>query len=172
MADNRTEQIKIGLLAVIALLVIIQTIIGPSKNSETSGTEPAQLNNQSTVIPQGELNVPVNPAPQAAATPTTTMSFDKPDVILGNVKAGSGATHTYTGTNTGTLPLTFNNVQGDPGITIVSSPQSPIAPGSTGSITVQLSKDVQPGQLQKTIHLGANTEPAHFHLTLSATIEK
>jgi len=169
MADN----IKIGLLALIAVLLII-------RGSDHSSKEPVEnvpapgTNSNVQINDMGGLTVNPNPNPQPVPTaaPTTSMSFDNTDVNLGNVKPGAGATHTYTVTNTGTLPLIFNKVHGDPGITISSSPSAPIAPGATGEITIQVNDDIGVGNVQKTIHVGANTEPSHMHLTVSANVEK
>ena len=90
---------------------------------------------------------------------------------LGTVSLGDKKTYNYNVTNSGNLPLTFDQISADPGVIIVSRPTEPITPGGKGVITVQLAPDVGEGQISKTIHVGSNTEPSHMHLTLSADVQ-
>ena len=189
MDKEKSEQIKIVLLGVIAVLLIVQTVqmqSGPAYEEPDPpnriGASSATINDMGGITVNPGINPIVNPGAQAVpqitpqpAAPTprevTTMTFDQTDLQLGTVSLADNKTYTYNVTNTGPLPLTFDQITADAGVTIVSRPTAPIAPGGKGAITVQLSADVGTGQISKTIHVGSNTEPSHMHLTLAADVK-
>ena len=186
MDKEKSEQIKIALLAIIAALMIVKTVMmqSPGVNSSqepvrrtgappetfindmggitVQGTNPGVPGLQQQITPQ-----PVLPQPREV----TSMTFDQTSGDLGAVSITDNKTHTFNVTNTGLIPLTFDQINADPGLTIVSQPKAPIAPGGKGTITVQLTAEAGTGPITKTIHVGSNTEPAHMHLTLSADIQ-
>ncbi|PCH93936.1 MAG: hypothetical protein COB85_06205 [Bacteroidetes bacterium] len=175
MNEERTEQVKIGLLALIAILVIYQTA---TDNSGNSGSNRADGQNTeigvpnipvNTIVPPAPTNIPPNPSP-VPSTPGTSMEFDEPNADLGGVKRRDESSHSFKVTNTGTTPLSFGNVNTDPGLILVSRPNQPVAPGETSEIVVKLAPDVELGSIEKTVHLASNTEPAHYHLTLKAVV--
>ena len=189
MDKEKTEQIKIALLGIIAILLIIKTING------LSGTESDVANEQTDpnkpfVNQTGGINVPANPVnivpnqlntqaqpgapnqPIQPTQPTTEMIFNNTSGDLGNIKIGSEASFSYEMTNTGTIPLIFNQVTADPGVTVISSPKEPIPVGGKGTITVKVSNDIESGAFQKTIHVGSNTTPNHMHLILNGVASK
>ena len=189
MDKEKSEQIKIVLLGVIAVLLIVQTVqmqSGPAYEEPDRpnriGTSSATINDMGGITVNPGINPIVNPGaqavPQITPQPTapiarevTTMTFDQKDLQLGTVSLADNKTYTYNVTNTGPLPLTFDQITADPGVTIVSRPTAPIAPGGKGAITVQLTDDVVTGQISKTIHVGSNTDPSHMHLTLAADVK-
>lgn len=186
MNTEKREQIKIALLAIIALVLLYQTgvkffsddkksINTPYQNQALQqGTNtpvaPLQQNTytppgqQSVPITPGQQNLNINPTPQA---PLTTMKFDKNEVNLGSLQQGTKATHTFTITNSGDNPLVLNGVTGDMGVTVLEYPTNPIPKGGTGEIKVQYEGADPVGSWSKTIHVNANTTPNHAHLTLS-----
>ena len=175
MNKERTEQIKIALLAIIAVLLIYQTA---TDNSGSSKPDKADISsavvgtpNVPTISTAAPINVPPNPSP-VPATPTTTMSFVEPNADLGSVKKGADNTHTFKVTNTGTIPLTFGNVTTDQGLVLVSKLSEPVPPGGTSEIVVKLGPDIELGTIQKTVHIASNSDPAHYHLTVKAVIEE
>lgn len=169
--QQQYEWIKIGLLAVIATLLIVNTFQGGEEDKPTGNSSAAPVNNVQ-ITPTGDFKLPTNPAPNAAQPPTTTMVFEKETADLGTIQLSSGATHTYSVKNSGSIPLTFQSVKGDPGLEIVSSPTSSIAPGESGEITVKVTEDAGEGPISKVVHIGANTQPGHVHLTLNANVVK
>ena len=168
--QNKYEWIKIGLLAVIATLVVFQSF-----NKEENGTIAAKDNNKpalknAPITPTNNIQLPPNPTPNTALPPTTTMEFGSESADLGNIKVSDGKTHTYSVKNTGGIPLTFNSIKGDPGLEIVSQPSGSIPPGESGEITVKVTEDAGTGPISKIVHIGANTQPGHMHLTVNANI--
>jgi len=183
MDKEKTEQIKIALLGVIALLLIIETVMTHSSTVDDStprldrnGTPQAVINDMGGITVNTNPGAQVVPqlTPQPAPQPAkqvTSMTFDKADVDLGTVALSEGKTHTYSVTNTGTIDLNFDKITADQGVQIVSRPNSPIPPGGTGEITVQLTAEVGTGPIKKTIHVTSNTEPSHMHLTVAAEVQ-
>ena len=190
MDKEKSEQIKIVLLGVIAVLLIVQTVqmqTGPTYEEpdrpNRTGESSATINDMGGITVKPLANPGANPGAQAVpqitpqpVTPSaprelTSMTFDQTDMQLGTVSLADNKTYTYNVTNSGPLPLTFDQITADAGVTIVSRPTAPIAPGDKGAITVQLAADVGTGQISKTIHVGSNTEPSHMHLTLAADVK-
>jgi len=169
------EQIKIALLAIIAVLVIYQTATMNSGTSGSGETEVASTVIETPNIPviskPTPVNIPPNPSPTPSA-PTTTMAFAEPNANLGAVKRSVGSTHTFKVTNTGSIPLTFGNVNADAGLLLVSKPTQAVPPGGTSEIVVKLAPDVELGAIEKTVHIASNSDPAHYHLTVKAVIEE
>jgi len=188
MDKEKSEQIKIVLLGVIAILLVVRTVQMQGgaaavevKQPNRTGKSSATINDMGGITVDPGINPVINPAaqglpqitPQQAAPPreVTAMTFDQKDMQLGTVSLGDKKTYNYNVTNSGNLPLTFDQISADPGVIIVSRPTEPITPGGKGVITVQLAPDVGEGQISKTIHVGSNTEPSHMHLTLSADVQ-
>ena len=177
MNKEKQEQLKIILLGIIAVVLIIQTGLRmSSKNDEDSDTaiSTGPQGGQIPVTPgQTSVTVPFNAGQQSAqpATPGTTMVFEQKDVDLGTLAQGSKASHTYKVTNTGNQPLTFSNVQADAGASVISWPTQPIPIGGTGEIKIEFGSDNPAGSQQKIIHISANTEPPHEHLTITANVK-
>ncbi|MFH1321399.1 MAG: DUF1573 domain-containing protein [Bacteroidota bacterium] len=174
MNKERTEQLKIALLGIIAVVLIIQTVVKISSNKATdtiTRDRVIQPDNKIPITPgqQQPTSVPINPVQQNP--PGTTMTFEQLEVNLGTLSASAKPSHTFKFTNTGSQPLKFTNVKGDPGTLATSWPRDPIPQGGTGEIKVELTGDNPPGALKKTIHLNANTQPACFHLTVIADIK-
>jgi outer membrane biosynthesis protein TonB len=160
------------LLGVIALLLLVQTIqklagksSGSSNNTEVIATNPVvnpQAPNVSPVNPN-----PVTPQPTAA---NTVASYAETEKDFGSVTMGSKHQHKFKVTNTGTNPLTYGQVTGDAGLTIVSYPTTSLAPGQSGEIVVEYTPDAA-GAQTKQVHINANTEPSHNHLAIKANVK-
>ena len=167
---DQNEWIKIGLLAIIATLLIFQTFQGGSDEVVASADTDAPRIQKSPAAPTESIQLPPNPTPNTAMPPTTTMQFDSETADMGSIQLGAGKTHTYSVKNTGGIPLTFNSIKGDPGLEIVSQPKESIQPGESGEITVKVTEDAGTGPISKIIHIGANTQPGHVHLTVNANV--
>jgi len=186
MDTEKKEQIKIALLAIIALVLLYQTGVkffsddpkstnAPYQNQAlqqgaNTPSAPLQQNTftppgqQATPVAPGQQNLNINPTPQA---PLTTMKFDQNEVNLGSLSPGTKTTHTFKITNSGDQPLLLNGVTGDMGVTVLDYPTQAIPKGGTADIKVQHEGGDPVGTWSKTIHVNANTTPNHAHLTLS-----
>lgn len=170
--QNQYEWIKIGLLAIIATLVVFQTFQNGEDGRVASNDNKESKIQNTPIMPTENIKLPPNPTPNAALAPTTTMQFGSESADLGSIQVGDGKTHTYSVKNTGGIPLTFNSIKGDPGLEIVSQPSGSIPPGESGEITVKVTQDAGTGPISKIVHIGANTQPGHMHLTVNANIAK
>jgi len=189
------EQIKIGLLAVIAVTLIVNTLMSTGGNtpdygstnfaatiaSPVSGGNPAAAGTQSNPI---NLNNPTNPTQGNPTNPTqveppvdpvanmpkTTMAFGKMEHDFGTVKQNSENTHLFEFTNTGDKPLQISSAKGSCGCTVPKYPTDPIPPGQTGEIEVVYKPGTQKDAQSKTVTLTANTEPITTTLRISANV--
>lgn len=87
------------------------------------------------------------------------MAFAEPIYDFGTVEQGESVEHVYRFTNTGNRPLLISNARSTCGCTVPKWPETPIAPGEHGTITVRLdTKDLE-GIQSKPIQVTANTYP-------------
>jgi hypothetical protein len=173
------ENIKIGLLALIAGTLIFNTFTKESSEHVKSSPMVAQTASTpaASAIPvdmpghEGHNHPPANEAP-AITGPTTTLRFAESSHNFGTIKQDTKNTHKFKFTNTGSQPLIIENATGSCGCTVPEYPKEPIAPGATGVITVEYSPGKQQGQNTKTVTITANTEPRTTQLTISANVEE
>ena len=183
--DSKGQAVSINtiLLGIILLLVVIQTfmmftddndaVVASTGQPATNVTTPSsgladQMNIQNANQPQQQAqNNILNPS---AAPSGAIASYAESSKDFGSVKANQKLRHSFKFTNTGTAPLTYGDVTGDEGVTIISKPTGTIEPGGTGEIVVELNTAGLSGQVSKMVHVNANTEPAHVHLTVGANV--
>lgn len=170
------ENLKIGLLGVIAVTLIINTFFMDGGN--TASTSPqvntaAQSNNSiapPTAPKPSPLDTPVEA--QAPVGPTTTISYSEEVHDFGTIKQDSENEHVFKFTNTGTEPLLISNARGSCGCTVPEYPTEPIAPGASSEIRVVYKPGKQKGNQSKTVTVTANTNPAQTRLQISANVEE
>ncbi len=187
------------LLGIIALALVIQTFL---MLTDDGGSAPAYVPSGAAAVatpPAASMPAAANPitstpvatAPQTAAQPaaqpaasnaptfsvgngnTTTATYSATSHNFGTLAASDGPKeHTFTVTNAGGQPLSYTQVRGDAGVTVLSYPTAPIPPGGKGEIKVQLNPAALAGQGTKTIkvHCDANTNPGHQDLMIQATV--
>lgn len=183
MMPEKREQIKIGLLAVIALALLWQTWQKFSGSNSSSPEVPAVVNQQQGLPQQGTPTVPGQqgsaPLSQPVPTPnpgqpsgvSTTMSIDQADVKLNTLAIGETASHVFKLTNTGNAPLKIANISVDLGLSMQGYTTEEIPPGGSGQITVQYDGDQVSGTYTRTIHVNSNSVEGHSHLTLTAEVQ-
>lgn len=175
------ENIKIGLLGIIAVTLTINTYLQiPSKTAVSRATQ-AQVShddhnhdktNQLSIAPDGKsIVMGDNQAPAAYTGPTTSVNFVQTSHNYGKIKQDTKNKHIFKFTNTGSDPLIIENAVGSCGCTVPEYPKEPIAPGKTGEIVVEYSPGKQQGLQNKTVTVTANTEPKTTTLNISAEVE-
>lgn len=169
------DQIKIGLLAVIAVALSIQVFLQLSESDGTKSTFPSPVtvsspatNNPTTVTPPANQ---LNPIETPSGASQTTASYSETEVDLGNLAPGVKVKHTFQVTNTGSNPLNLNTLNADPGLTVLNYTNTPIAPGETGSIEVELNTDGLSGEQTVRVHVNSNADPGHLHLNVKSNVE-
>jgi len=168
------ENLKLGLLGIIAVTLIINTFfMGDSVNTASSPTTIVPVNQSNKIAPQ----VAPTPAPianpvQVPAGPTTTIAYSEEVHNFGNIKQDTENEHVFKFTNTGTEPLIISNAKGSCGCTVPQYPTEPIAPGESSEIKVVYKPGKQKGSQTKTVTVTANTTPAQTLLKISADVEE
>lgn len=82
------------------------------------------------------LASPNAPTVNQAATPLENLSLKESEFDFGKIPQGKPVTHIFEFTNTGTLPLSLDNVQASCGCTTPVWNKDTIAPGTSSKITV------------------------------------
>ncbi len=190
-----SDKIKIGLLALIALTLIINTYYQATGSSSLPQANNSKGNLSSySNIPTSEneeivdktkevqdINPLKNPnlntlpitEPTAPNTgPVTNIKFATDVVNFGKIKAQSENNYAFEFVNTGTEPLLIENAKGSCGCTVPNWPKDPIMPGEKGAIDVVFrpkTRDSE-GEDKKTVTVFSNTNPKTTVLTVKAMV--
>lgn len=165
------ENIKIGLLAVIAGLIGYIAFIKPDpeirvKNKDMNPAPALEQNTASQTDPHGH-----NDMPQPVADPTY-ISFTKTSHDFGKTTHGKENKVIFKFTNTGDKPLIITEAKGSCSCTVPETPKEPIAPGASGEIPVIFTaKEQQNGVIEQTVTVTANTTPPQTQLKIKAFVE-
>lgn len=185
---SKTDQIQIGMLGVIIVLMILQMsnifgeddLAASAKNDLTGNTTAITGSNGQTAQPfnpavgtpaVGNAATPPSAVPPTAPAadpnqPKTVMSFNKQKYDFGTVTEGEIVTRTFKFKNTGKEPLIISNAQGSCGCTVPKWPKEPIAPGASSEIKVEFNSDKKVGDRNQQVTITANTEPASTIISL------
>ncbi|MCI5058079.1 MAG: DUF1573 domain-containing protein [Flavobacteriales bacterium] len=173
MKDN----IKIGLLAIIAITLVANTFMDKSGHSDSNDGH-----NHDHADIQADPNMfkqdPPNPDPTAMPPevkpvgPTTNIQFAENAFDFGKVNQDSENKHIFKFTNTGTEPLIISNAKGSCGCTVPKYPKEPIPVGATGEIEVVYKPGKQKGAQTKTVTVTANTEPSDTRIQITADVQE
>lgn len=181
------ENIKLGLIGVIALTLIINTFFtdnGPQRMDSQENAATPQSSVAANPAPNNIINpLTNNPLTQPNATPQpaapklsetrakTNVKFAEMEHNYGSIEQDTKNTKIFKFTNTGSEPLIIESAVGSCGCTVPQFPKEPIKPGETGDIEVVYSPGKQQGAQTKTITITANTNPITTTLNISANVE-
>ncbi len=176
------ENIKIGLLGIIAFTLVIDTFIMDDNESKSEVSEATQPTSNMVSNVAATPPLPINDPTVAQQTPQqptqsesrskTTVKFAQSNHNFGEIEQDSKHTYVFKFTNTGSEPLIIENATGSCGCTVPTYPKEPIAPGKTGEIEVVYSPGKQEGEQTKTVSITANTDPIVTTLNISAKVHK
>jgi hypothetical protein len=188
--DALKENIKIGLLAVIAVTLSINTYLLFEKTNQKNNlsTNANSLSNGHSINdghnhashstlpnnfkPGTKELLPDGVSPNdIPPTPTTTIEFDSYSHNFGKIKQDTRNTKIFKFKNTGKEPLIIQSATGSCGCTVPKYPKEPIPPGGTGEIEVEYSPGKQQGLQNKTVTITANTNPPTTTLTITADVQ-
>ncbi|MFZ5554838.1 MAG: DUF1573 domain-containing protein [Bacteroidota bacterium] len=186
------ESIKIGLLAVIALTLIVNTYLAATRKTGTAvANNPAQQGQPQSAAVQNpgkdvvtNMNLNGNPDlsssviasdPVVVTNPDpnqkkTRMTFGTYAHNFGKIKQNTTNNFSFKFTNTGDEPLIITNATGSCGCTVPNYPKEPIAPGKSATIDVEYKPGLQKGIQEKKVTVTANTEPQQTILTINAEV--
>jgi hypothetical protein len=109
--------------------------------------------------------------PESAKMPAlTSIKFDRLVHDFGRINEGEKVKTVFRFTNTGKNPLIISNAQGSCGCTVAIWPQHPVKAGGTDEIVVAFDSHDKHGEVEKTVTVVANTNPASTVLTIKSTI--
>ncbi len=188
--ETMKENIKIGLLAVIAVTLSVNTYLQFDKANENHST--TSSSNISSLPPGHSMDdghnhgatpnnfkpgtnelLPDGVQPQEVpAGPSTSMTFDTYSHDFGKVKQDTQNKKIFKFKNTGNEPLIIQNATGSCGCTVPKYPKEPIPPGGSGEIEVEYSPGKQQGLQNKTVTITANTNPPTTTLNISADVQE
>jgi len=97
-------------------------------------------------------------------------SFEAQTFDFGKIKQGVPATHEFTFTNTGSVPLIITNVQASCGCTTPDWSRDPILPGGKGFIKATYSA-ASVGAFTKSVSVTANVEGGMVQLLIKGEVE-
>ena len=178
--NDMKENIKIGLLAVIAVTMIINTFMGSDGGSTTRTSNSSKVAGATTKSSTGVTpnvtpdanEVKAKPADVTPTGPTTNMEFATLKHDFGSVNQETENTYVFEFTNTGNEPLIIEKAKGSCGCTVPRYPKEPIAPGASAEIEVTYKPGKQKGKQSKTVTVTANTNPKTTQLTISADVQE
>jgi hypothetical protein len=175
------ENIKLGLLAVIALTLVINTFFMDEAPRRMNPTVNEDVRSNIAATPS--INNPIAPitaTPQKNTPLATNLSESRAKTVVqfkeithnfGTIQQDSKNTKIFTFTNTGSAPLIIENAKGSCGCTVPKFPKEPIKPGGTGEIEVVYSPGKQKGSQNKTVTITANTDPISTTINILADVQ-
>ena len=97
--------------------------------------------------------------------------FEEGEFNFGKVAVGDKVTHAYSFVNKGKAPLQIAQVTPSCGCTTLKDwPKEPIAPGQSGTITVEFNSAGFSGSIEKTIQVATNGIPRDYYLKLKGEV--
>ena len=167
------ENLKLGLLALIAVTLVINTWhqMGDGQETSSSNTTSSSVVANSNVAANPIADNTIQPnEPIVDARPKTSVEFENVEHNFGEVEQETQNKHVFKFTNTGDEPLVISNAKGSCGCTVPNYPREPIGPGEIGEIEVVYSPGKQQNQQSKTVTITANTSPETTVLKIFANV--
>lgn len=104
--------------------------------------------------------------------PTTSIEFEDPIFMFGEIYQGEKVQNVFTFTNTGDEPLVMLSAKGSCGCTVPSWPKEPIMPGESAELLVSFNSKGKKGKQAKRVTIVTNTDPKTTYLTLKGEVIK
>lgn len=147
------------------LLILILFSAVACNSGKPSEENPAQ-------IPPDAVNISATASGNSNDEKRPVFEFAETNFDFGTINSGEEVTHDYKFKNTGNADLIISQVKGSCGCTQPKYPESPVAPGEEGVITVTYRSEGMAGQIVKDITILANTLPTTKVLTISGEVIK
>lgn len=98
------------------------------------------------------------------------MVFAGVNYNFGEVRTGQEVAHRFPFTNEGAVPLLITQARSSCGCTVSEYPETPIAPGDSGEISVVFNTKNKSGGQRKAVTITANTYPASTTIYMVGTV--
>lgn len=110
---------------------------------------------------------------EVQTTPQAKLSFAESVHEFGDITQGDRVEHVFSYTNTGTQPLILSNVQTTCGCTATNWSREPLAPGESGTITVNFNSAGKIGMQNKVVTITSNAvnNPERISITTNVLVK-
>jgi hypothetical protein len=173
---ERSKQVQIGLLGLLAILLIANLFGGGFKNwFGASANDKMRESAASSVIGSNASSTGNIPGTNVTSTqvpsgPTTTIQYEQEKFNFGTCDEGEVVKHMFKFKNTGSEPLIISNAKGSCGCTVPTWPKEPVPAGATAEIKVEFNSKGKPGPQSKRVTVTANTIPTETFLEISGEV--
>jgi hypothetical protein len=116
------------------------------------------------------VNIPVSADGKDTKTRMPQIEFERTHHDFGKLIQGEKVSFTYKFKNVGNAMLVISSVSPGCNCTVAQFTQTPVAPGETGSVTVNFNTETKKGLVNSTIVVQANTYPADTRLSFTANV--
>ncbi len=99
------------------------------------------------------------------------LEVDNPDFDWGSVLQGEKVRHDYILKNVGGYPVTISAVRPSCGCTVASFTKDPIAPGKTGTVTLEISTKGYKGAMKKSATVQSNAKNSTITIYIGGKVE-
>ena len=116
------------------------------------------------------VNIPVSAEGKNEKTRMPKLEFEQTHHDFGKLIQGEKVSFTYKFKNTGNATLVISAVSPGCNCTVAQFTQTPVAPGETGSVSVNFNTETKKGLVNSSIIVQANTYPADTKLSFTANV--
>jgi hypothetical protein len=117
------------------------------------------------------VNIPVSAEGKNEKARMPKFEFEQTHHDFGKLIQGEKVSYTYKFKNAGNAMLVISSVLPGCNCTVAQFTQTPIAPGESGSVTVNFNSETKKGLVNSTIVVQANTYPADTRLYFTAQVD-
>ena len=117
------------------------------------------------------VNIPVTADGKDEKTRMPKFEFEQTHHDFGKLIQGEKVSYTYKFKNVGNAALVISAVLPGCNCTVAQFTRTPIAPGESGTIGINLNTETKKGLTHNAVTVQANTYPADTRLSFSANVE-
>ncbi len=169
---ERSSQIQIGLLVLIAAMVGYYVFTRNSGNQTVRDQARTNLTNTSVTNNNAISAQDATKKEEVPTGPLTSIEFEEDVYDFGTVEDGEKVEHVYKFKNSGENPLIISDAKGSCGCTVPDWPKDPIAPGESGEMKVVFNTKGKPGKQTKQVTVKANTNPPTTIIKITGEVNK
>ena len=116
------------------------------------------------------VNIPVSADGKDEKARMPKLEFERMHHDFGKLIQGEKVSFSYKFKNTGNATAVISAVNPGCNCTVAQFTKTPVAPGESGSVTVNFNSETKKGLVNSTIVVQANTYPIDTRLTFSANV--
>jgi hypothetical protein len=117
------------------------------------------------------VNIPISADGKEEKSRMPKFEFEQMHHDFGKLIQGEKVSYTYKFKNKGNAMLVISSVLPGCNCTVAQFTQTPIAPGESGSITINFNSETKKGLVNSMVTVQANTYPADTKLSFTANVD-